>query len=300
MFTQCVRERTVRAIADESDPQFARSALQHLALAILTEVGAKPWVLADSLHHDVHVGIDLLHGRIGYHYLYGPGGRLVVRRFGQATVHGRMREAIKRPILRAELEEALAKIMAEGHTIQSLVVHRDGRWAESESQGLREALRTLRNRGTLPKNLRYAVLEVRKNHMPVRLFTLADGASPARLLNPLPGTHLPIDQRRLLLTTTGRPGAWDTRRGRTASTLLLELVEAIGDFRIEELGEDAYRLTHLNWSAPGIEFALPVTVRWTDEGLRETLRPVVEDKSEEETPDEDAAEEVLQEEIEEG
>jgi hypothetical protein len=117
-----------------------------------------------------------------------------------------MREAIKRPVLRAEIEETLARIVAEGHAIQSLVVHRDGRWAESESQGLREALHTLQSRGTLRQNLRYAALEVRKNHMPVRLFTLADAPGPARLLNPLPGTHLAIDQQRLLLTTTGRPG----------------------------------------------------------------------------------------------
>jgi hypothetical protein len=36
--------------------------------------------------------------------------------------------------------------------------------------------------------------------------------------------------------------------------------------------EDLYRLTHLNWNAPDIEIALPVTIRWTDRALRETLR----------------------------
>jgi hypothetical protein len=56
----------------------------------------------------------------------------------------------------------------------------------------------------------------------------------------------------------------------------------------------------LNWSAPGIEFALPVTVRWTDEGLRETLRPAVEEEPEEDTLDEEGAEETPQDEVGEG
>jgi hypothetical protein len=109
--------------------------------------------------------------------------------------------------------------------------------------------------------------------------------------NPLPGTYLVIDERRVLLTTTGRPGAWDTPNGRTAGTLLLQIAEQSGGIPVERIAEDTYRLTHLNWTSPDIEISLPVTIRWADESLRETLRPTrdegedAEDFSEEDVED---------------
>jgi len=72
MFSQCVSEKTVKQICNKYNPQRARSQLRNLVLAILTEVGIKPWVLADPLHYDLYIGIDTLYGHICYHFL-GPG-----------------------------------------------------------------------------------------------------------------------------------------------------------------------------------------------------------------------------------
>ena len=118
--------------------------------------------------------------------------------------------------------------------------------------------------------------------MPVRLFTVVKENGSEFLQNPLPGTYLILDRQRVLLTTTGRPGAWDSPRGRTAGTLLLEIVDSIGAVDIEYVAEDAYRLTHLNWSAPDIEIGLPVTIRWADEALRETFRTLTKEEEERE------------------
>jgi hypothetical protein len=271
MLSQCVTERVARGIAAGTDPQRAASAARNLALGVLIEAGVKPWVLADPLHHDVFIGIDLLYGRVGYHILYGTGGRVIKRAFGESLARGRMAEAVKRPDLRSQVESALRAIVAAGHPTRSLVIHRDGRWWPSESAGLADAVKRMTDENLIPRDFRYAVLEIRKNHLPVRLFTSVVGHVPP-LLNPLPGTYLLLDSRRVLLTTTGRPGAWDTPRGRTAASLLVEVVDANGTVDAEELAEDVYRLTHLNWSSPDIEIGLPVTIRWTDEGLRETLR----------------------------
>ena len=93
-----------------------------------------------------------------------------------------------------------------------------------------------------------------------------------------------LDQQRALLSTTGRPGAWDKNEGRTAGTLLLNLVESSRPMSIEALTEDAYRLTHLNWSAPDIEISVPVTIRWNDDALRASL--VSQQQEEDETYDE--------------
>jgi len=139
----------------------------------------------------------------------------------------------------------------------------------------------LQSDNVLPPDVRCAVVEIRKNHLPVRLFTAVKENSSEFLQNPLPGTYLILVSQRALLTTTARPGAWDSPRGgRTAGTLLLEIVDSIGAVDIEYIAEDAYRLTHLNWNAPDIEIGLPVTIRWADEALRETFRTLTKEEEE--------------------
>ncbi len=278
--SQCVWERTVSNICNQYNPSRAKSQVRNLSLGVITEAGVKPWVLADSLYHDLHIGIDLLHGRIGYHFLCGIGGRIIDTYSGSTIQRGRMHEAIKRPEIKNRLVQSIQSIVNSGNKIGSIVIHRDGRWWPSESDGLNEALGRLKRDGILDDNVRCTVVEIRKNHMPIRVFTSTSG-SEQYFQNPLPGTYFVLDSNRVLLTTTGRPGAWDEPGGRTASTLLLEVIETIGDFNIEEIARDAYHLTHLNWSAPDIDISLPVTVRWTDELLRETLRPPTQENDDE-------------------
>ncbi|MCL0095659.1 hypothetical protein M1O52_03960 [Dehalococcoidia bacterium] len=278
-FSQCVTEKTVRQICNKYNPQRARSQLRNLVLGILTEAGIKPWVLADPLHYDLYIGIDTLYGRICYHFLYGTGGRLIKTEVGHAIARGRMQEAIKKPELQRRLIDGIRNIIDESFQIKSIVLHRDGRWWPSESRGVTAALDCLKSYNILPSDVKCAVVEIRKTHKPIRLFTKT--SLPPYFQNPLPGTYLVLDPNSVILTTTGRPGEWDVPDGRTARTILLKVVEIIsGDFDIVKIAEDAYRLTHLNWSAPDIEINLPVTIRWTDEALRETFRPPVEEEEE--------------------
>lgn len=66
-FSQCVTQKVVHNIINSQNSQKAISQLQNLALAVFTEVGGQPWVLS-NLNHDLHIGIDLLYGNIGYHF----------------------------------------------------------------------------------------------------------------------------------------------------------------------------------------------------------------------------------------
>jgi hypothetical protein len=285
VLSQCVTERVVRNIAKKNNRQLATSQLQNLALGVSTEAGIQPWVIADPLHHDLHIGIDLLFGKVGYHFLYGTGGRLIQQHFGNSTVRGRMQEAIKKPELRNRLEETIRSIVQDHHQIKSIIIHRDGRWWSSESSALQETVARLKKDNILPEDFCCAVVEIRKSHLPIRLFTVVEENCRESLQNTLFGTYLILDSQRIILTTTGRPGAWDSSRGKTANNLLLEVVETIGEFNIQDIAEDAYYLTHLNWNAPNIEIALPVTIRWTDQALRETFRPQIEEEDEEELPE---------------
>ena len=280
--SQFVTDRVARQIADSRDPQQSRGRGRNLALGVLTASGVQPWVLAEKLHHDVYLGIDVLHGRVGYNFLSGKGGRHVRMSAGAAIKRGRIYEALNRGELRSKIENVLREIRADGDPIRSFIIHRDGRWWPRESQALQAAVSALTEDGTLEPNCRVGVVEIRKSHLPVRLYTLTETPVSRQLGNPLPGSYLQLDEQRTLLSTTGRPRQWD-RQGRTAGTILLNLIESTQPLEISQLAEDAYRLTHLNWSAPEIEISVPVTIRWNDDALRVSLQTVNEDESSDET-----------------
>lgn len=268
--SQCVTDVVAEDILSRGSNR-SITRLRNLALAVLTETGSKPWVLAGPLHNSVHIGIDVLWGRVGYNFLYGLGGRQVFREAGWATSRGRRAEAIKRPELSRAVLSGLQKIHSEIGPISSVVVHRDGRWLLSESLGLADAISRATKLGYLAQGFTYTVVELKKHHAPIRLFTVP-GDTRSELRNPLPGTYLQLDDRRAIMTTTGRPGSWEGSWGRTAGTLLVQIAEAGGTPDIKAVSQDVYDLTHLNWASPDIEISLPVTIRWADSALRETLR----------------------------
>jgi len=271
VLSQCATEKTIKMICNRNNPQRAKSRLRNLALGILTEAGGMPWVLADPLHYDLYIGIDVLYGHICYHFLYGKGGRNMEKTFGHTVKRGHLKEAIKSSEIQNQLMRKIEEISKNKFQINKIAIHRDGRWYPSESQGLKNAIRILKEKNILPPDVQYTVIEIHKTHKPIRLFTKIE--VPPYYQNPLPGTYLVLDKKNAILTTTGRPGEWDTPDGRTARTILLKIVEPEEPNNIIEIIEDAYNLTHLNWNAPDIEISLPVTIRWADEALRETFRP---------------------------
>jgi hypothetical protein len=269
--SQCVTERTVKKIVNDQRA-VGGSRLRNLALAILTAGGIQPWVLAEPLNYDFYMGVDLLFSQVIYVFVCGKGGRNVWVRRGMP----RPRHFIKEKIDEFELADRFAEAVREakqlGVDVKSVVIHRDGRWWSNEDQALTNAITDLQSDNTLPADCKVAVVEVHKSHLPVRLFTITNNASQP-FENPIPGSFLKLNSSEILLTSTGQPGPWD-RQNRTARTLLLRLVrgEAGGAVDIEKIAADAYGLTHLNWNAPEIEISLPVTIRWSDERLKEIIR----------------------------
>jgi hypothetical protein len=260
MPTQCVTEGSVLRMFRDGK---GSSRVRNLALGVLTAAGIQPWVLADSLAHDFYAGIDVLQNRVSYSFLYGRGGRSSYIDFGEFNQRNRLHESINPVDLRSKLRDGIMAARSAGVPLRSIVIHRDGRWWAREDAALTSLITELKRDGSLARDCRVAVLEIRKSHLPVRLF----GAKGDAFENPMPGSHLRLDDESIVMTTTGKPGAWD-RQGRSASTLLLRLERRDGDFSIEELARDAYYLTHLNWNAPEIEISLPVTIRWNDDALR--------------------------------
>lgn len=260
MPTQCVTEWGVGRMLRDGK---GSSRVRNLALGVLTAAGIQPWVLADSLAHDFYAGIDVLHNRVSYSFLYGRGGRSTYIDFGEFNQRNRMHESINPADLRSKLRSGIMSALSAGVPLRSIVIHRDGRWWSREDSALTGVITELKRDGSLAEDCRVAVVEIRKSHLPLRLF----GATGSGFENPMPGSYLRLDDESVVITTTGKPGVWD-RQGRSASTLLLRLARQDGAFSIEELARDAYYLTHLNWNAPDIEISLPVTIRWNDDALR--------------------------------
>lgn len=268
--SQCVRERTVLRVARD-EQAVCGSRLRNLGLGILTAAGLQPWVLAKPLHYDFYMGVDLLANQVIYVFVCGKGGRNVwVQRGDQLRRRG-LTERIDRVQLADQFKTGVREAKRLGVPLNSLVVHRDGRWWSNEDLAITEAIAELQSDGTLSKNCQVGVVEVRKSHLPVRLFSVLK-AGRAALENPMPGSHLILNNAEAILTPTGQPGRWD-RQGRTAGTLLLRIARnpAGRPLDIRNIAEDAYGLTHLNWNAPDIEISLPVTIRWSDERLREIV-----------------------------
>jgi hypothetical protein len=217
------------------------------------------------------MGVDVLENQVIYVFVCGKGGRNVWVQKGEQLRRRGLTEKIDRVQLADQFKIGVREAKRLGVPLNTLIVHRDGRWWSNEDLAITEAVAELREDGTLFKGTEIGVVEVRKSHLPVRLFTVANGGSRS-LENPMPGSHLLLNESEAILTPTGQPGRWD-KQGRTAGTLLLRVARnpegRILDIR--HIAEDAYNLTQLNWNAPEIEISLPVTIRWSDERLREIV-----------------------------
>jgi hypothetical protein len=260
LFSQCVKEENLVEVT------IRRAKRRNFALGAMMALGFKPWVLSAPLHADVYIGIDVLAEQVAYTFLYGQGGREIFRDRG----HSGGDELIKPRLLRDKLISALTRIRSAGATINSIVVHRDGRWWPKETEALEEAVRFLQapERQILGPGVRYCAVEIRKSHFPIRIMLLTFKNNRPVFQNPFPGCYLLLDDSRAVLTSTGKPSEWDEQR-RTAGTILVQIAHNPGNLNIQDVTQDVFNLTQLNWSSPDIEINAPVTIRWADDLLRD-------------------------------
>ncbi len=267
--TQCFSETTFYKIAQVQNTSYARN----LALAVLIDSGIQPWVLESALNYEAFVGVDILQNRAAFHYFWGESARRMDFVACPSSTQGRRQEAIKRPLMERYLEQGLIKIADDTERpLRSLTIHRDGRWWPSEQQALERTLHKLIQLKKVDTEIRVAVVEIHKTHIPVRLLSArVDEPSSLRYVNPVPGVFWVLNSTETLLACASKPIAWDDKNGRTAGTIILRIAWSRGPVNIEQIANDGYYLTQLNWSAPDIEINVPVTIRWADDKLRENL-----------------------------
>ncbi|MFX0200267.1 MAG: hypothetical protein ACFFCW_29460, partial [Candidatus Hodarchaeota archaeon] len=263
--TQCFTERTASRITEAS---FRRN----LVLAALIEAGVKPWVLETDLNYDVYVGIDVLENRAAFHFFWGRGARNMRFLPGHSVSQARRQEAIKARHTSRYLEQGLEDIYRKtSEPIKSLTIHRDGRWWPSEQDGLEATTTKMKRSGVIARDFKVAVVEIRKTHLPVRLLVKKFDKGVSFFANPIPGVYRILNRNQMLMVCTWNPVRPDAENGRTSGVVLLNVAYSFPSHDILEIGKEVYDLTQLNWTAPGIEINVPVTIRWADHRLQEEL-----------------------------
>jgi hypothetical protein len=236
-----------------------RSYLRYLALGYLLVNKKWLWKLAEgSLRNQVQVGIDVYKGVAVFTFIYGDADLITFYVCDRAKRSEKLSADQVRQALVENLGPDLAQLDIEP---ESIVFHRDGRIYDSELLGIRRAILELKQLRSVPENLKYGVVEIRKTSATrPRLYRKLH----SRFANPKMGLLARFGQREGALATTGYPML---KRG-TAQPLYLEVVE--GNIDLSDIAHDIYALSHLAFASPGSCMSLPFTIALADYILRES------------------------------
>lgn len=220
-----------------------------------------PFVLAEPLHADVTIGVDIKSQHVGF-TLVGRGGRYIDTRIRKT----RFREHLRA----AEFEKHLVDIVRqyherEGEFAENIVIHRDGRLFQTERCGARTALQTLKENGFVSPAASLTCVEIGKHsYTSLRLFDVCRQLGRRdSIRNPCVGEFYIPGGDEGYLVATGRP--FD----RPGTTLPLHVRKVEGRMPIENILEDVYRLTTLTWSRPDDCSRYPITIKLNDRRLFE-------------------------------
>ncbi len=246
------------------------SYLRNTALDILVTSGYWLWALAEPLHYDLYVGIDVLHNTAGFTFVAANGA---ICRFHAST--SEQKEKLSAGQMARELLENLGELIPRvrqetGALPRHLIVHRDGRFYDTEQEGLYHAVTQLqRQEGLLPSEVHVGVVEIHKSHAErLRLF----GRLRNRIVNPWVGSYHIFDEHWGMLCTTGYPGI---HQG-TANPLVAKIVD--GDLDIAKVLRDVYWLSILAWTKPDGVQGDPVTIKLADDWLEPIAARVSENE----------------------
>jgi hypothetical protein len=227
-----------------------------------------PFVLADPLHADLTIGIDVKHHTVGYSVVSGAGRS--IRFHCEASQQS---EKLASAQIRSQLEEIVrAEFADQGRSLGSIVIHRDGRAFPEECDGAAQAIEALRAEGVLRPDATLTIVEISKTERSMlRFFDVKDESGrQARIDNPQVGQYY-ITGRDAYLATTGLPFA------RPGTSKPLHIRYVVGGLRFKDCLEDIYRLSVLAWGRPDDCSRLPITIKMTDRALGEEATEYDED-----------------------
>jgi hypothetical protein len=231
-----------------------------------------PFVLADPLHADITIGVDLKAQHTGF-TLVGRRGSYIDTRVRKT----RFREQLRTD----EVERHLVEIVRQYHDrtgdfASTIVIHRDGRFFESELAGTDKGLKRLVDEGFVAPAASITCVEIGKHtNISLRLFDVKHEPHSGDLVrNPQVGQHFISTSNDGYVVATGFPFARD------GTVLPLHVRKVQGPMSIEHVLEDVFWLTNLTWSRPEDCTRYPITIKLNDRRLFEDAGEYQEDEVE--------------------
>ncbi len=232
--------------------------LFNTALDVLVTSGFWPWALAEPLHYDLHVGVDVLNNTAGFTFIGANGA---ICRFQSST--SEQKEKLSASQMAEQLTENLSTLIPRirektGALPRHLIIDRDGRFYDSEGDGVNTAVAELQSKGLLTATAKIGVVELHKSQAErLRMMSIFNGQA----VNPKVGSYHIFDSRTGALCTTGFPGL---PHG-TAEVLVVKIVD--GDLDIEKSLSDLYWLSVLSWTKPNGIQGDPIVIKLADDWL---------------------------------
>lgn len=221
-----------------------------------------PFVLAESLHADITIGIDVKNHTAGLVIVGNNGGEI-----RSLLKTSRYKEQLYGNQLETLLIEILKKEIGVGTRAQkTIVIHRDGRTYPSEIEQAKRAFASLKQNGVLESDATLTILEIPKTSpVPFRLYEVSErDGQRDRIDNPQIGYYHIVTDTEGYICSTGRAFAQHP-----GTVQPLHARKAYGPLPLEMCLEDLYRLTTLTWTRPEDCARYPITIKLNDRFLLE-------------------------------
>lgn len=242
------------------------SFVEKSALEVLQYMDCVPYVPAEGFNYEAQFAIDVGHDRRFFSL------SLLVRRQDSLKPQFRLettakskpdhkQEAINDVILRDEIVALFKRLRMSGHApLRSVLILRDGRVCGREMEGIKAARQVLVDSGLLEDGAPVAVVDFHKSSaMRIRLWDRDRNGEDRHAFE---GTAVLLDERTAVLTNTG---AATLRQGTAEPVVLVAHGDGV-DMRA--VLEDVHVATHMNWSNPDVAQRLPLSLKRTDEELK--------------------------------
>ncbi len=238
------------------------SFIEMITLDVLQQVDCIPWGFGDEPYYDAHLAIDVGRNKRDFALslltLYPS---LSIRTVVQRKIDSK-HETINELVLREEIVKIFKKT-AERRDFQmprSLLILRDGRECGRELEGINKAKEELNKKRLLAKTAEVDVVDFHKSiKKGIRLWARIKENRVEQILE---GEAVVLDNRRVVLTTTGAPTRY---QGTAAPVMLVGQSDGIDMVRVTKA---VYASTHFNFSNPNVAQKLPLELKRTDDALK--------------------------------
>jgi hypothetical protein len=238
-----------------------RSYLQNVVINKILLLNSRwPFVLANPLHADLTIGIDVKNNTAGFTFIMKDG-----RTIWSTSSDSQYRERLSKAQCSAVICKQLEKRLSTKSPLQNIVVHKDGRTYPGEEEGLREGFNRLVAQGLVLPGFDLNLVEVQKTtRTPVRFFELISvpGSQTDIITNPQIGAHLTLFDN-AYLATTGLPYSF------LGTSKPIHVIKVSGNMSFEWILEDLFCLSNLTWTRIEDCSRVPLSIKMTDIRLRE-------------------------------